>query len=110
MYKIDGEWQYHEFGCTTDPGSAYMDNPILENTGCAILKPNQYNEVGNENNDVDYNRINVIDLIQNVDLVINIPQKNSIGRKTDGYLIRRSAIDNSIPLMTNIKNTKLIDK
>jgi len=41
-YKIDGEWQYHEFQCTTDPGSAYMDNPILENTGCAILKPNQY--------------------------------------------------------------------
>ena len=41
-YKIDGEWQYHEFNCTTDPGSAYMDNPILENTGCAILKPNQY--------------------------------------------------------------------
>ena len=38
----DGEWQYHEFDCTTDPGSAYMDNPILENTGCAILKPNQY--------------------------------------------------------------------
>jgi hypothetical protein len=30
------------FKCTTDPGSAYMDNPILENTGCAILKPNQY--------------------------------------------------------------------
>ena len=41
-YKTDGEWQYHEFNCTTDPGSAYMDNPILENTGCAILKPNQY--------------------------------------------------------------------
>ena len=38
----EGEWQYHEFDCTTDPGSAYMDNPILENTGCAILKPNQY--------------------------------------------------------------------
>ena len=38
----EGEWQYHEFNCTTDPGSAYMDNPILENTGCAILKPNQY--------------------------------------------------------------------
>ena len=38
-YKADGEWQYHEFNCTTDPGTAYMDNPILENTGCAILKP-----------------------------------------------------------------------
>jgi hypothetical protein len=41
-YKIDGEWQYHEFNCTTDPGTAYMNNPILENTGCAILKPGQY--------------------------------------------------------------------
>ena len=41
-YKIDGEWQFHCFQCTTDPGTAYMDNPILENTGCAILKPGQY--------------------------------------------------------------------
>ena len=41
-YKIDGEWQYHEFQCTTDPGTAYMHNPILENTGCAILKTGQY--------------------------------------------------------------------
>jgi len=41
-YKANGEWQYHEFNCTTDPGTAYMDNPILENTGCAILKPGQY--------------------------------------------------------------------
>ena len=42
-YKCDeGIWHYHEFDCTTDPGTAYMDNPILENTGCAILKPNQY--------------------------------------------------------------------
>ena len=41
-YKVDGEWQFHCFQCTTDPGTAYMDNPILENTGCAILKPNQY--------------------------------------------------------------------
>ena len=38
----DGEWQFHCFPCTTDPGSAYMDNPILKNTGCAILKPGQY--------------------------------------------------------------------
>ena len=41
-YKIDGEWQFHCFQCTTDPGTAYMENPILENTGCAILKPGQY--------------------------------------------------------------------
>jgi hypothetical protein len=43
-YKIDGEWQYHEFDCTTDPGTHYMDSPILEDTGCAILKPGQYSK------------------------------------------------------------------
>ena len=41
-YKKDGEWQFHCFECTTDPGTAYMENPILEDTGCAILKPGQY--------------------------------------------------------------------
>jgi len=41
-YKVDGEWKFHCFDCTTDPGSAYMENPILENTGTAILKPGQY--------------------------------------------------------------------
>ena len=41
-YKVDGEWKFHCFKCTTDPGTAYMNNPILENTGCAILKPGQY--------------------------------------------------------------------
>ena len=38
----DDNWQYHEFDCTTDPGTHYMDSPILKNTGCAILKPGQY--------------------------------------------------------------------
>jgi len=38
----DDNWQYHEFDCTTDPGTHYMDSPILENTGCAILVPGQY--------------------------------------------------------------------
>jgi len=38
----EGKWHYNEYECTTDPGSSYMDNPILENTGCAILKPGQY--------------------------------------------------------------------
>jgi len=41
-YKVDGEWKFHCFDCTTDPGTAYMENPILENTGTAILKPGQY--------------------------------------------------------------------
>jgi len=41
-YKIDGEWQYHEYDCTTDPGTHYMEDPILESKGTAILKPGQY--------------------------------------------------------------------
>ena len=41
-YKLDGEWQFHCYKCTTDPGTAYMEDPILEDTGCAILKPGQY--------------------------------------------------------------------
>ena len=40
-YKIEGEWQYHEFNCTTDPGSHWVDHPMLEK-GVAILKPGQY--------------------------------------------------------------------
>ena len=40
-HKIDGEWQYHEFNCTTDPGSHWVEN-LLNEKGVAILKPNQY--------------------------------------------------------------------
>lgn len=41
-YKKDGVWQYHEFDCTTDPGTHYMDSPIVQSKGTAILKPGQY--------------------------------------------------------------------
>tara|TARA_R110000824_G_scaffold15564_2_gene65357 strand:+ start:548 stop:1168 length:621 start_codon:yes stop_codon:yes gene_type:complete len=42
-YKCEADaWHYHEFDCTTDPGSAWMENPWLKEIGCAILKPNQY--------------------------------------------------------------------
>ena len=40
-YKENGEWQYHEYNCTTDPGDDWVDNPMLEK-GVAILKPGQY--------------------------------------------------------------------
>jgi|TARA_R110000765_G_scaffold102030_1_gene190642 hypothetical protein len=40
-YKIDGEWQYHEFDCTTDPGTHWVEN-VMNDKGVAILKPNQY--------------------------------------------------------------------
>jgi len=43
-YKIDGEWQYHEFDCTTDPGKFYMEDPIVDEKGTAILKPGQYSK------------------------------------------------------------------
>tara|TARA_R100000963_G_C4637539_1_gene101443 strand:+ start:876 stop:1484 length:609 start_codon:yes stop_codon:yes gene_type:complete len=37
----DGEWKYHEFDCTTDPGTHWVEN-ILSSKGVAILKPGQY--------------------------------------------------------------------
>ena len=40
-YKIDGTWNYHQFNCTTDPGSHWVEN-ILNDKGVAILKPGQY--------------------------------------------------------------------
>ena len=41
-YKnADGEWMYHEFPCTTDPGTHWVEN-ILNPDGVAILKPGQY--------------------------------------------------------------------
>ncbi len=38
-----------------------------------------------------------------VDLIINIPRKSCSNRKTDGYTIRRLAIDHHIPLITNLQ-------
>jgi len=40
-YKIDGEWQYHEFDCTTDPGTHWVEN-VMRKEGVAVLKPGQY--------------------------------------------------------------------
>ena len=40
-YKVDGEWQYHCFDCTTDPGKHWVEN-IMREAGVAILKENQY--------------------------------------------------------------------
>jgi hypothetical protein len=42
-YKDEnGEWQYHEYDCTTDPGDDWMENPWVKEKGCAVLKPGQY--------------------------------------------------------------------
>jgi carbamoyl-phosphate synthase large subunit len=43
-----------------------------------------------------------------LDLVINIPQNYSPEETTDGYLIRRQAIDANIPLITNKQIAKLL--
>ena len=41
-YKCEeGVWHYHEFNCTTDPGSHWVEN-ILNKKGVSILKPGQY--------------------------------------------------------------------
>ena len=40
-YKTDGVWQYHEFSCTTDPGTHWVEN-VMNKKGVAILKPDQY--------------------------------------------------------------------
>ena len=38
----NGEWQYHEYDCTTDPGDDWIENPWIDKIGCAVLKPGQY--------------------------------------------------------------------
>ena len=40
-YKVDEEWNYHCFDCTTDPGKHWVEN-VLNESGVAILKENQY--------------------------------------------------------------------
>lgn len=48
---------------------------------------------------------NIISLLQQhqVDLVVNIPKNHTKREQTNGYHIRRSAIDHNIPLMTNAR-------
>ena len=40
-YGNGGEWQFHSFDCTTDPGTHWVEN-IMRKEGVAILKPGQY--------------------------------------------------------------------
>lgn len=40
-YKLEGEWKFHCFQATTDPGSHWEEN-LLNKKGVAILKPGQY--------------------------------------------------------------------
>ncbi|MCD6039286.1 MAG: carB [Gammaproteobacteria bacterium] len=43
-----------------------------------------------------------------VDLIINIPTNRGSEAKTDGFIIRRTAIDHHIPLITNIQSAQII--
>jgi len=45
-----------------------------------------------------------------VDLVISMPDKQDPSIKTDTAMIRRAAIDHSIPLLTDVQATKLFVK
>ena len=51
---------------------------------------------------------NVMNMIQahQLDLIINVPKNHSNRELTNGYRIRRGAIDHNIPLMTNIRLAK----
>ena len=41
-YKCEeGVWHFHEYDCTTDPGTHWVEN-IMRESGVAILKPGQY--------------------------------------------------------------------
>ncbi len=40
-YKVDDEWQFHCYKCTTDPGTHWVEN-IMKKEGVAVLKPGQY--------------------------------------------------------------------
>ena len=48
---------------------------------------------------------NILDLLANhaIDLVVNIPKNHTKRELTNGYRIRRSAIDHNIPLLTNAR-------
>lgn len=45
---------------------------------------------------------------QKVDLIINIPSKSSDDNQSDGYKIRRMAIDYHIPLITNLQLSQIL--
>jgi carbamoyl-phosphate synthase large subunit len=51
---------------------------------------------------------NVIDLIaeHRFGLIVNVPKNHTKRELTNGYRIRRAAIDHNIPLMTNVRLAK----
>ncbi len=43
-----------------------------------------------------------------IDLIVNIPTATGINTNTDGYLIRRMAVDHHLPLITNLQIAQII--
>ena len=65
----------------------------------------------NEGVKIDYIKSeNIENAIQKSDLLINIPTAYAHEKKTKGYILRRTAIDSNIPLITNIQIAKLMVK
>lgn len=58
----------------------------------------------------DQRELNIATVIaqRKVNLIINIPSSSNTGTKTDGYLMRRMAIDHHIPLITNAQTAQII--
>lgn len=42
FYGKPGAWTVYQWGCTTDPGTYWMQKELLNKKGCAIIKPGQY--------------------------------------------------------------------
>jgi len=53
---------------------------------------------------------NVTSLIgqRKIDLIINVPTASGINTNTDGFLIRRMAVDHHIPLVTNLQIAQIM--
>ncbi|MDE5560628.1 MAG: carbamoyl-phosphate synthase (glutamine-hydrolyzing) large subunit [Bacteroidaceae bacterium] len=53
-------------------------------------------------------KLNIMDMIaqHKIDLIVNVPKDHTKREKTNGYRIRRGAIDHNIPLITNARLAK----
>lgn len=53
---------------------------------------------------------NLVTLIEKrkVDMIINIPTSEEVGTQTDGFAIRRMAVDHHIPLITNLQIAQIM--
>jgi len=50
----------------------------------------------------------LISVVEEFELIVNIPKHYSRATATDGYLIRRKSIDLNIPLITNVQVARIM--